>query len=141
MRRIKLVLAVGAVMVALLVAFSAPAMAHDNNDWRWHDNDFDNHHFFNNDGGVHFSSGDQESVSGDVEQEFSVTNTGNNSNQCVGFQGFGNSGNLQNTQGALQFDSWGDVGFGGGGFDFAPEAETNCTQQVQQSSAASGGWW
>ena len=48
MRRIKTVLGVVAVMAAMLVAFAAPALANDHNDWDWderHD-DFDSCWFF-----------------------------------------------------------------------------------------------
>ncbi len=86
---------------------------------------------------VSFGLGDQAAESGSVEQEFSVSGAGDNSNQCVGFQGFGNTGNLQNAQGALQYASEGDVAFEGGGFAFAPESELECQQSVEQAAAAS----
>ncbi len=86
---------------------------------------------------VSFELGGQAAESGEVEQEFEVANTGANSNQCVGFQGFGNTGNLQNSQGALQYSSEGGVAFEGGSFEFAPASGTSCEQAVQQSAAAS----
>ena len=52
MRRTKLVLAAAAVMVAMLVAFSAPAMANERNDQRSFSNISDNNNhdrFFGND--------------------------------------------------------------------------------------------
>ena len=41
MRRTKTVLGIVAVMAAMLVAFAAPAMANDHNDWDW---DWDDRH-------------------------------------------------------------------------------------------------
>jgi hypothetical protein len=97
-----------------------------------------------------------ESESGDVTPSFSVESTGNNSNQCVTPLQFGNTGNFNNAQGSLSFgngfDNGFDNGFGfspffdgfgnsteleGGQFDFSPVLNGGCTQQVQQSSAAS----
>ena len=81
-------------------------------------------------------------TSGDVSNSFSVQSTGNNSNQCVTPLQFGNTGSNQNAQGFLQYASTTDGAFGditgtGGTFTFAPELTAPCTQQVQQSSAAS----
>ena len=80
MRRTKLVLAVGATMVAMLVAFAAPAMADDRH-----------HHdrFFSHDS-------EQDADSGDVDQSFEVTGGGDNSNQTVSVQEVANTGNVQN---------------------------------------------
>ncbi len=86
---------------------------------------------------VSLGVGDQATESGEIEQEFEVANVGDNSNQCVNFQGFGNTGNLQNSQGVLQYDSEGDVAFEGGSFEFAPASGVSCEQAVQQSAAAS----
>ena len=79
-----------------------------------------------------------ESESGDVSTTFSVQSTGNNSNQCVTPLQFGNTGNLQNAQGFLQYASTADdLEAEGPEFSFAPVLSAPCTQQVQQSSAAS----
>jgi hypothetical protein len=52
---------------------------------------------------------------------------------------FGNTGSLQNGQAVLQYNSSsGDIGLGGSTFTFSPTESATCTQQVQQSSAASG---
>src|SRR5215210_917075 len=90
MRRTKLVLAVAATMVAMLVAFAAPAMADDRH----------NHHdrFF-------FHDSEQEADSGDVDQSFEVTGGGDNSNQTVSIQGVANTGNAQNRIGITQIGS------------------------------------
>src|SRR5918998_1664584 len=39
---------------------------------------------------------EQQAESGDVDQSFDVSNTGDNSNQCAGIQGVANTGNAQN---------------------------------------------
>ena len=81
--------------------------------------------------------GGNEQESGEVEIEFSVSNEGDNSNQCVGANQFANTGNIANSQGVLQYRSEGDVEFAGNEVAFAPEFEQACEQSVQQSSAAS----
>src|SRR5919199_2981326 len=79
-----------------------------------------------------------EDETGNVSLSFSVTSTGNNSNQCVTPLQFGNTGSNQNAQGALQYvSSSDDIELEGSTFTFAPELTAPCTQQVQQSSAAS----
>jgi opacity protein-like surface antigen len=78
MRRTKTVLGVIAVMAAMLVVFAAPALARDM------DQDFD-----------------QDADSGDVDQSFEVTSSGDNSNQSVGIQGVANTGNAQNQIGVI----------------------------------------
>ena len=79
-----------------------------------------------------------EDETGNVSLSFSVQSTGNNSNQCVTPLQFGNTGSNQNAQGALQYVSTsGDIELEGGAMTFAPELTAPCTQQVQQSSAAS----
>ena len=78
--------------------------------------------------------------SGNVTNSFSVLSKGNNSNQCVNPLQFGNTGSNQNAQGFLQYaSSSGDITGTGGTFTFAPVEVAPCTQQVQQSSAASSG--
>lgn len=80
----------------------------------------------------------QESESGDVEIAFEVSSTGDYSSQCVAPLQFGNSGNLQNGQAALQYFSISDdIEFEGSSFSFEPAVETSCDQAVQQSAAAS----
>ena len=56
----------------------------------------------------------------------------------LGQQQFGQTGNFTNQQGALQYASDADdLEFGAGEFEFAPENETACEQEVQQAAAAS----
>src|SRR5919199_1035188 len=103
-------------MVALVLAVAVPAVAQ-------------------------VSQGDaNKDISGDVSNSFSVLSKGNNSNQCVTPLQFGNTGSNQNAQGFLQYASGaGDITGTGGTFTFAPVESAPCTQQVQQSSAASSG--
>ncbi len=54
---------------------------------------------------------DQEAESGDIDQSFDVSQTGDNSNQTVGIQGVANTGNAQNQIGVI------DAGNGFGDFD------------------------
>ena len=80
----------------------------------------------------------QESETGTVNATFTATQSGNNSSQCVTPLQFGNTGSLQNGQGILQYGSTsGDLSEGGSTFTFSPTLTANCTQAVQQSSAAS----
>src|SRR5919202_3319661 len=79
-----------------------------------------------------------EDETGNVELAFSVESKGNNSNQCVTPLQFGNTGSNQNAQSFLQYASTADDLTGTGGvLTFAPVETAPCTQQVQQSSAAS----
>ena|SRR5215204_4416749 len=125
---------------------------------------------FDRDGDVSLDIGDVENESGDVELDNNFSIEGNNNNACLGQQQFGQTGNFTNQQGALQFDgdnefnrdhffgrdrndgfffgdrnnnNNGDLEFRGPEVTFAPQNETACDQEVQQSSAASswGSWW
>jgi hypothetical protein len=85
----------------------------------------------------------QESESGDVSLNFTATQSGNNSNQCVTPLQFGNTGSLQNGQAVLQYGStqrgpFGNTELEGSTFEFSPSLTANCSQAVQQSAAASG---
>src|SRR3954468_5785354 len=75
---------------------------------------------------------------GDVALDPAVDSSGNNSSTCVAPVQFGNTGNLQNEQNFLQYDSVADdIEFGGSAFTFAPAQTITCDQKVQQSAAAS----
>ncbi len=85
--------------------------------------------------------GEQEAESGDVNQSFDVSSTGDNSNQCVGIQGVANTGNAQNQLDLIQYASTADD------FEFeevgstitvSPVNSTTCDQAVQQAASASG---
>jgi len=85
--------------------------------------------------------GEQESESGEVDQSFTVTSEGDNSNQCAGIQGVANTGNAQNQTGVLQYGSeaddfeFEDVG---SSIEVSPENTTTCDQQVNQAATATG---
>src|SRR5829696_6101526 len=72
---------------------------------------------------------EQEGESGDLDQSFEVTGSGDNSNQCVGIQGVGNTGNAQNVTDIIQYASEAD--------DFEFE-EVGSTIEVNQAASASG---
>ena len=106
------------------------------NDWR-HDNDR------NNDEVVPAvsQSFEQRAESGDVNQSFNVSNTGDNSNQCAGIQGVANTGNAQNQVGVIQYGSEAeDIEFedSGASITVSPNSFTSCDQQVNQAASASG---
>ena len=105
---------------------------------------------------------EQDADSGDIDQDFSVTSTGDNSNQCVGIQGTANTGNAQNALGVTDFgNDNGDRFFGhrfdrrdhhrffgnNGGFDIDDSGAdidvggtntTDCTSEINQAASASG---
>src|SRR5215207_1146537 len=116
MRRLLMVSAVAALMAAMMVVISAPAMARDFDFNGDHDddnddvnrivffgddrfNDRDRFDIFGNDGF------DQESRSGDVENNFRVSNTGDYASQCTPAMQFGNTGNFNNGSSFVQFGS------------------------------------
>src|SRR5215208_5118897 len=118
-RSVSVLIALG-MMAAMLVALAAPALAddRDNNDLEdcfvfdgvlICDDNFDRD-FFDGDrfdldgfGGDFDQDVEQDAESGDVDQSFDVSQTGDNSNQCVSTQGVANTGNAQNTIGVTDF--------------------------------------
>ena len=87
---------------------------------------------------VGFGAGQGTDDTGEIELSTEVTSSGNNSNSCVAPLQFGNTGNLQNDQNFIQYDSIADdVEFGGSSFSFEPSQEVTCDQKVQQAAAAS----
>ncbi len=154
MRRAKLILGVSALMMAMMVAFAVPAMA-DDLDFDGFDDGFfvivdcDDDGFFddcnNNDdfffgGGDGFGDFEQEAESGDVDQSFDVSGTGDNSNQTAGTQGVANTGNAQNQIGITQIGSeaddfeFDDVG---SSIEVSPTTTTSSDQDVDQAASAS----
>jgi hypothetical protein len=123
-------------VLALLALAVAPALAQ-----RGH-NDRDNwHHFFDRDGGGIAQESEQEADSGDVDQSFDVSQTGDNSNQCVGIQGVANTGNAQNQTSLIQYGSDADdfeFDEVGSNIEVSPSNTTECDQQVNQAASASG---
>ncbi len=107
---------------------------------------------------------EQETESGELNQTFEISGGGDNSSQCVGIQGIGNTGNVQNQIGIVQYgqgvagedDSSRDGdrdrrdrngGGDGGSFEFdevnssielSPTNTTECTSEVNQAASASG---
>src|SRR5215211_5415991 len=139
-----------AAMVALVVVVGvAPALA-DSNDFfdRFGDNDNHNDYFldnfFNGNAGIE-QSVDQQSESGDVSLGYQVTNSGDYASQCTPAIQFGNTGNFQNAPNFVQYGSEADD-FEPGGIEvsFAPQQGVDCSNEIQQSSAASsydGGYY
>jgi hypothetical protein len=163
----KMVLLAAMMAMAVMMLAAAPAMAddwdwnddhHDNDRWwddRWWDNRFDNGFFFGGDGID--QSFDQEAESGDVDQSFDVSSTGDNSNQTAGIQGVANTGNAQNQVGVIDAADFADDFFDGanrfffdegdGDFEFdgvgsskevSPTNTTSGDQQVNQAASAFG---
>ena len=84
---------------------------------------------------------EQEAESGELDQSFTVTSSGDNSNQCVGIQGVGNTGNSQNLLDVIQYGSTADdfeFEEVGSSIDVSPTNTTSCDQQVNQAASASG---
>ena len=79
----------------------------------------------------------QETESAEVTLDFSVSGSGDYNSTCVAPLQFGNTANLQNGQGFVQYRADGDVEAGGSEFVFEPSLEIACDQAVQQSAAAS----
>jgi hypothetical protein len=85
--------------------------------------------------------GEQEAESGEVDQSFTVTGEGDNSNQCAGIQGVANTGNAQNQIDLIQYGSDADdfeFEEVGSNIDVSPANTTECDQQVNQAASASG---
>jgi hypothetical protein len=84
---------------------------------------------------------EQEAESGELDQSFTVTGEGDNSNQCVGIQGVGNTGNSQNVIDLIQYASTADdfeFEEVGSTIDVSPTNTTTCDQQVNQAASAHG---
>jgi hypothetical protein len=101
---------VAALMAAMIALMAAPAMAQvvigfDDDDRRDRDRDLRG---LNNFGGFDVDN-ENDLESGPVDQEFSVTNTGDYASQCVPAVQFGNTGNFNNAPSFAQFGSGGFV--------------------------------
>ncbi len=82
---------------------------------------------------------EQEGESGELDQDFSATQEGDNSNQCVGIQGVANTGNAQNVIDLIQYGSEADdfeFEEVGSTIDVSPTNTTTCDQQVNQAASA-----
>ncbi len=82
---------------------------------------------------------EQETESGDVDQSFEVSGSGDNGNQCANIEGNANTGNLQNESGFIQYASeieefeQDDVG---SDLTITGTSTVECTQDVNQAAAA-----
>ena len=84
---------------------------------------------------------EQDADSGDLDQSVNITGGGDNSNQCVGAQQAGNTGNAQNQLDLIQYASTADdfeFEDVGASIDVSPTNTTSCTQAVNQAASASG---
>src|SRR5918995_2808348 len=80
---------------------------------------------------------EQDAESGDVDQSFDVSQTGDNSNQCVSTQGVANTGNAQNVIDLTQVDGEvDDFGFDevDSSIEVSPTNTTECTNEVNQAA-------
>ena len=80
-----------------------------------------------------------QSESGNLSPSFTVTDSSSNSSQSVSPLQFGNTGNVNNSQGFLQYASGsGNLQAEGPTITFAPQLNGSSNQPVQQSSGANG---
>ncbi len=87
--------------------------------------------------------GEQETESGDISQESSATQEGDNSIQCVNDQLVGNTGNAQTQNQAIQYASEGSASPSGDAtITVNPNEDVDevftCTAEVNQAASASG---
>ncbi len=130
-----------AAVLAMLAVAAVPALAQRGDGDRDHRDRDNRHHFFDRDGGGISQESEQEADSGDVDQSFNVSSTGDNSNQCAGIQGVANTGNAQNQLDLIQYGSEADdfeFDEVGSNIDVSPSNSTTCDQQVNQAASASG---
>jgi hypothetical protein len=82
-----------------------------------------------------FESEDIES--GEASPSVSISNTGDNANLCAAIEQSTNTGNVANQQGATQYEAGVDeIEFEGSSITITPELAAECTQTIEQSSAA-----
>ena len=80
----------------------------------------------------------QEAESGEVNQSFTVTHSGDNSNQSAAVQGTANTGNAQSQTSVVQSGSEAeDIEVeGGSSIEVSPELDSQSQQEVEQAAAA-----
>ncbi|MDQ3966066.1 MAG: hypothetical protein M3246_06405 [Actinomycetota bacterium] len=143
MRRILVVLS----LVAMLAVAAVPALAQD-----FEAEDFEGGFLgdgffvvgnddFSDDGfvvGPFAQEFEQEDVeSGDVEPVVDISNTGDNVNLSPAVLQSANSGNVQNAQGVVQYQSEADdIEFEGSSITIAPELEQESNQAIEQAASA-----
>jgi LPXTG-motif cell wall-anchored protein len=84
---------------------------------------------------------EQEGESGEVDQTFDISSSGDSANQCAEILAAAQSGNAQNIQELVQADSdAGDFEFedGGSSIDVSPELAEECEQAINQAASAAG---
>ena len=112
-------------MAAMVLAVAIPALASSANTGNLQD--------------VLGQGSEQEADSGEISQSFESTGSGDNSNQCLEFNGTANTGNLQSSTGFSQYDSeieefeQDDVG---NDLTVTGNSPITCDQQVNQAAAA-----
>lgn len=81
---------------------------------------------------------EQEAESGEVNQSFTVTNSGDNSNQSAAVQGTANTGNAQSQTSVVQSGSEAeDIEVeGGSSIEVSPELDSQTQQEVEQAASA-----
>ncbi len=87
---------------------------------------------------------EQQAESGDVNQSFDVSNSGDNSNQCAGIQGVANTGNAQNQISVVQNGSEAEdfsIEDSGASIEVSPSNSTSCEQEVNQAASAYHHGW
>src|SRR5918992_6289173 len=129
--------------LTVLMFAASPAMAQDWNDSWWND-DWNNdwnwgwwNDGFDLDDGLN-QDVEQEAESGDVDQSFDVSGTGDNSNQTAGIQGVANTGNAQNQIGVFQIGSEADdfeFDEVGSSIEVSPTTTTSSDQDVDQAAS------
>ena len=111
--KLKKLMMLGA-MVAMVVVAAAPALAQ-----------------------VGQGFGESRVTSGKSSPSFSVSNKGNNVSLCPAGQQVGQTGQVANEQGALQYASKADdIGFSGSELTVTPSETAECTQTLSQAAAA-----
>ena len=84
---------------------------------------------------------EQEGESGEVDQTFDVSSSGDSANQCAEILAAAQSGNAQNIQELIQADSDADdfeFEDGGSSIDVSPELAEECEQTINQAASAAG---
>ena len=131
-----------AAMLSLTVMMFAasPAMAQDWNDGWWDDgwNDGWWNDGFDFDGGLN-QDVEQEAESGDIDQDFDISGSGDNANQTASTQGVANTGNTQNAIDVIQVGGDADdfeFDDGGSSIEVSPSSTTDSVNRVDQAASA-----
>jgi hypothetical protein len=131
-----------AAMLSLTVMMFAasPAMAQDWNDGWWDDgwNDGWWNDGFDFDGGLN-QDVEQEAESGDIDQDFDISGSGDNANQTASTQGVANTGNTQNAIDVIQVGGDADdfeFDDGGSSIELSPSSTTDSVNRVDQAASA-----